>query len=279
MVGQPITFDGTASSDPDGSIVAYEWDFADCAIGTGPTPTHTYTSAGTYVVTLCVTDDEGGTSCCTTTAQVEGAPGLRAGDFFGKKATELQPMGANPQISFPLHASAGCHDCGPIQVDCMGVRPTVNIPGNMSVTIYLLAFNYSALAAVQTAFDWHSSWELYSAIFDCLPGQLTVVTPVPPGGATAGSVATAFNCVTSGQLLVIGRLLMNAGAVGCLSQVQSSYPNGIHAVDCSLGVDLIPDSQQLRLGKICVAQGGVDACLPVIPVQSATWGQVKATYR
>jgi hypothetical protein len=155
----------------------------------------------------------------------------------------------------------------------------VNIPGNGLFSVYLLAANHHALAAVQTAFAWDSNWQLLGAIFDCLPGQLTVVTPVPPGGATAGTVATAFNCVTSGQVLVIGRLLMSAGTSGCLSQVQSSYPFGIHAVDCSLGMDQIPDSQQARLGKICVAQGGVDACAPTVPVQSATWGQVKATYR
>ena len=279
LVGQSITFDGTGSSDPDGSIEDYQWEFGDCGTGVGPTPTHAYSTAGIYTAVLCVADNDGGTSCCSASVTIQGGPPLRAGVFSGKQAAGLQPMGANPMISLPLHAVPGCQGCGPLAVNCREVNPTVNIPGNGLFSIYLLAANHSALAAVQTAFAWHSSWELLGAIFDCLPGQLTVVTPVPPGGATAGTVATAFNCVTSGQVVVIGRLLMRAGATGCLSQVQSSYPNGIHAIDCSLGMDLIPDFQPFRLGKICVAQGGVDACAPLIPVQSSTWGQIKASYR
>ena len=64
------TLDGTASSDPDGSIVAYDWDFGDGATttGTSPTTTHHYASGGTYTVTLTVTDDDDATH--TTTRSV-----------------------------------------------------------------------------------------------------------------------------------------------------------------------------------------------------------------
>ena len=55
----PVNFDGTGSSDPDGTIVAYDWDFGDGGTGTGVTPTHTYAAAGIYTVTLTVTDDGG----------------------------------------------------------------------------------------------------------------------------------------------------------------------------------------------------------------------------
>ncbi|MHC4066586.1 MAG: PKD domain-containing protein [Planctomycetota bacterium] len=56
QLGDPITFDGSGSSD-DGTIVAYAWDFGDGNTGTGVSPTHTYGSAGTFTVTLTVTDD------------------------------------------------------------------------------------------------------------------------------------------------------------------------------------------------------------------------------
>ena len=62
------TFDATASSDPDGSIAFYDWDFGDLAIGTGVGPSHTYAAAGTYDVMLTVTDDIGATDSITLQA-------------------------------------------------------------------------------------------------------------------------------------------------------------------------------------------------------------------
>ena len=41
-----LNFDGSGSSDPDGTIVAYDWDFGDGTTGTGATPTHTYALDG-----------------------------------------------------------------------------------------------------------------------------------------------------------------------------------------------------------------------------------------
>jgi PKD repeat protein len=64
-----ITFDGSASYDPDGTIVAYVWDFGDGTTGTGPTPTHTF-SAGTYTVRLTVMDNDGGTHTDTLIVRV-----------------------------------------------------------------------------------------------------------------------------------------------------------------------------------------------------------------
>jgi 6-phosphogluconolactonase (cycloisomerase 2 family) len=59
--GAPTRFDAASATDPDGTIVQYDWDFGD---GTtlpdgGPTPSHVYTSPGSYFATLVVTDNEG----------------------------------------------------------------------------------------------------------------------------------------------------------------------------------------------------------------------------
>jgi PKD repeat protein len=54
-------FDGSASRDSDGTVTSYAWKFGDGATGSGVTTTHTYAAAGTYVVTLTVTDNGGAT--------------------------------------------------------------------------------------------------------------------------------------------------------------------------------------------------------------------------
>jgi PKD repeat protein len=58
-LGQPVSFDGLGSSDPDGTIASYAWDFGDGTTGTGASATHAYQSAGTYTVRLTVTDSAG----------------------------------------------------------------------------------------------------------------------------------------------------------------------------------------------------------------------------
>ena len=70
LVYEEVTFDGSDSSDPDGSIVYFDWDFGDGSIGTGVTSTHTYITAGTYNVTLTVTDNKGATDSATTTVTI-----------------------------------------------------------------------------------------------------------------------------------------------------------------------------------------------------------------
>ncbi len=58
-------FDGGSSSDPDGSIVNYAWDFGDGSTGAGPTTSHAYSAVGNYTVQLTVTDNSGDTNSVT----------------------------------------------------------------------------------------------------------------------------------------------------------------------------------------------------------------------
>ena len=54
-----VTFDASASSDPDGQITNYNWTFGDGLTGTGQTTTHRFQNQGEYTVTLKVTDNDG----------------------------------------------------------------------------------------------------------------------------------------------------------------------------------------------------------------------------
>jgi YVTN family beta-propeller protein len=55
----PTTFDGSASTDPDGLISSYAWAFGDGATASGPSVSHTYGVPGTYAAKLSVVDNEG----------------------------------------------------------------------------------------------------------------------------------------------------------------------------------------------------------------------------
>ncbi len=54
-----LVFDATASYDPDGTIITYQWSYGDLSSGSGVTITHTFPSVSTYTVTLLITDNGG----------------------------------------------------------------------------------------------------------------------------------------------------------------------------------------------------------------------------
>jgi len=58
-VGETITFDGSGSTDPDGNILVYGWDFGDGGASSGVAPVYAYPRTGSYRVQLTVTDDSG----------------------------------------------------------------------------------------------------------------------------------------------------------------------------------------------------------------------------
>ncbi len=59
VVGQTVLFNGSGSSDPDGSVVDWFWNFGDGFISFGTFTSHTYSTAGNFTVTLTVRDNAG----------------------------------------------------------------------------------------------------------------------------------------------------------------------------------------------------------------------------
>jgi len=100
--GQPtdvdiVTFNASGSTDPDGGIVNYTWNFGDNASGTGAIATHSYQDDGTYTVTLTVTDTDGASSQAQQNVTVDNVPPVAD---FGYAQNGMQ-LGVSPNASDP----------------------------------------------------------------------------------------------------------------------------------------------------------------------------------
>lgn len=74
--GTSINFDAGASSDPDGTIVDFKFDYGDGmkVNGTASTASHSYSTPGRYTVILTVTDDDGNTSSISVPIRINAPP-------------------------------------------------------------------------------------------------------------------------------------------------------------------------------------------------------------
>lgn len=110
--GLQVTFNDT-STDPDGTIVAWQWIFGDGGSATVRIPAHTYPAAGNYTVSLTVTDDRGATNTRTTVITVTSpatasAPCTSCQSYTGTLSagqTVYQPNG-----TYYYSGTAGVHE-------------------------------------------------------------------------------------------------------------------------------------------------------------------------
>ena len=99
VTNQTITFDGSGSTDQDGYIVNYTWDFGDNTIGYNIKPIHSYNTSRLYDIILTVKDDDGLTSIITTTANI--AFDLD-GDGYSDEMEDSYGTNATDPNEFPL---------------------------------------------------------------------------------------------------------------------------------------------------------------------------------
>ena len=106
-----VNFSAMLSSDSDGIIKTYEWDFGDGSSGTGASVSHTYTTAGTRTVVLRVTDDDGAqdTAQKTITVLPGEEPGGGGGTGPTASFTATPLVGAAP-LTVTFNASASSYE-------------------------------------------------------------------------------------------------------------------------------------------------------------------------
>ena len=94
-----VNFDGSASTDGDGRIVEYAWDFDDEATATGATASHTFTEPGGYNVELTVTDDDGATGSLIRHVRVRGTRLSGTVEILGTSAVDSD---VNDRLTTPF---------------------------------------------------------------------------------------------------------------------------------------------------------------------------------
>jgi probable HAF family extracellular repeat protein len=220
-----VALDGSASTDREGPIAAYAWNFGDgSAVATGVTTGHTYLAAGSFTVTLTVTDGKGatGTADRTITVTTNVPP---TASFTASPTTGFAPL------TVALDASASRDPDGSIAIyewnfgdGATGTGPTtqhiyVNV-GSFQVTLKVTDDRGAVSTASQsitvvsgTAAAWYSVKEIPSLGGSSVePSSVNNRMGMPMGMATGYSYfdatevahAFAFNGQTSFDIGTLG---------------------------------------------------------------------------
>jgi hypothetical protein len=184
--------------------------------------------------------------CCLGVLVLAGlAPAARGQNANATLALHAAADQGLPCAIPPLHGGPDPCSPGP---------PLVQVPVGTSLTAYLLARNYTNVAAVQTALAWSPSWARVSDFIACRSNQLTYA---PETCSTGMTILCAFDVINGGATSVIGRIEFDANGPGCLTQPESPAPLGTVVVTSSDVVTQVPPAKR---GSICAGSPGVDAC-------------------
>ncbi|MEM9102671.1 MAG: PKD domain-containing protein [Pseudomonadota bacterium] len=160
-----------SSSDSDGSIVSYRWDFGDDSSSTASNPTHTYAVSGTYQVTLTVTDNDGltatknedvvvGNQQTPVPLVVTNISGQNQGDVAvyeyqipdGYSALDISLSGSNGDADLyarldgmPTYGSTGIYDCREVST---GSNESCTINNPEGGTYYIVVRTWEAFSGV-----------------------------------------------------------------------------------------------------------------------------------
>ncbi len=106
-VEEIFNVDGTGSYDTNGVLVSYDWDFGDGNTDVGPNPSHSYETAGEYVVALVITDNEGETDTDSIIVWAIDQPpvAVAGGPYEGYEGIAIifDASGSSDPMGFPLY--------------------------------------------------------------------------------------------------------------------------------------------------------------------------------
>ncbi|MFN8105043.1 MAG: PKD domain-containing protein [Acidimicrobiia bacterium] len=184
-----VSFDGSASSDPDGTVASYAWDFGDGNTGTGATPTHIYTAAGVHVVALTVTDDDGATDTAKTPVVV-GVNQLPTADFT------VTPNGGEAPLAVNVDGSTSSDPDGTIADWAWDFGDGNTATGATASNTYATAGTYTITLVVT---DDHGGTDTTTATVTVVPANVapTASLTVTPDNGIAPLVVSVDGSASS----------------------------------------------------------------------------------
>jgi PKD repeat protein len=265
--GQKVSFDGSPSSDPDGTIKSYSWDFGDGATSTDAKPTHAYATAGTapYTVTLTVTDNNGNSDTATQSVSVSDRPPVASFSFSPSAPCVGEPVSFDGSASSDPDGTIVGYawdltGSGTFSTDTgsSGTASQVySAPGTYTVGLRVTDNNGSAAAVSRQV-----------SISTC-PSQSA--SPSPPAAPGAGSLATLlappppFAFVSASPRASLAALLGGRVVVSARC-----------ARACAISARLIVDRRQARRLRIA---GGAQVVIARVGGSLARAGTVRLRLR
>jgi PKD repeat protein len=209
--GAPVNFVATVTDTSPANIAAgftYVWAFGDGATSTQPAPTHAYSAAGTYTVTVGVTDQHGATTYATASVVV--------GNYIVTPYETIPDFGANPTVS-AVHSGNWSNPATWSTGQVPGAGDVVAIGANTTVT-----YDVVSTAAVNTV-EVHSGGVLQFR--PDINTELMVVNLLVLAGGTlqVGTTANPVQSNVSAQIVFADQPLN-------LTTDPSQYGNGLIAL-------------------------------------------------
>ena len=198
-VGTPMDFSGEGSYDPDGSVVAYSWDFGDGGWAEGKDVSHIFAESGTFYVLLTVTDDQGASSNTMT---------------FVSVLVPKAPVAVIGYYSYPIVVGAVCTFDGSASVDP---------DGSISTCIWQFGDGSVANGTQAThAYRYDGKYEVRLVVIDedGLSSETTITVTVIPSktrAADSGSENVMLAGTPVASLAGVVAFALALGAAGAVS--------------------------------------------------------------
>ncbi|MEJ8568077.1 DNRLRE domain-containing protein [Elongatibacter sediminis] len=180
------------SSDSDGAIVAWDWDFGDGQTANQQHPSHSYTGAGDYTVVLTVTDDDGATDALSDTVSVSEPPAFT--DALAD--ADLPSAGSVSGTYADTHADDG-------QVQSITERESggkksrrysylehtwrFQVPSGSAITLWANAWSGGSAEGDEFVFSWSTDNNSFTDLF-----TISSTDPASLRSATLGESGTIY---------------------------------------------------------------------------------------